>query len=212
MRRAVAPTKYEVEPTLLERAFAVEFFKDFNGTQAWIRSGGSAKSAHVLASRKLKSAKVQALMAKQYERLQRKAEKTLDDYVAEDDKIAFRNADDFVESFEGGIAVLRDWSQLSRDQKAAVNSIKVIEKDGAKRTEIRFEDKGASLQRAQQRFGALLNVNKDADTEEDWRHRFNLMGEVVRDVLTARLGQVPAAECMAELLKRYHDRRAGEKD
>jgi hypothetical protein len=151
-------------------------------------------------------------MAKQYERLQAKREKQLDDYVAEDDKIAFRNADDFVESFEGGIAVLRDWSQLSRDQKAAVNSIKVIENKDGKRTEIRFEDKGAALQRAQQRFGALLNVNKDADTEEDWRHRFNLMGEVVRDVLTARLGQVPAAECMAELLKRYHDRRAGEKD
>jgi hypothetical protein len=44
---------------------------------------GTNKSAHVLASRKLKSAKVQSLLLKQIERLQAKREKQLDDYVAE---------------------------------------------------------------------------------------------------------------------------------
>lgn len=197
--------------TALQRAFVVEYLKDFKAGPAMVRAGGAPASAETTGPRMLRNAHVQALLLKQIERLQAKHEKTLDDYVAEDDKIAFSDMAEFATWGADGV-VLRDSAELTPAQTRAVASLTSQPGKFGTSVTLKLHDKGASLHRAQQRFGALLNVNKDADTEDDWRHRFNLMGEVVRDVLTARLGQVPAAECMAELLKRYHDRRAGESD
>ncbi len=52
--------------TPMQRAFALEFPKDFNRTKAAIRAGYSPASAHISGHRNIKNAKVWALIEKEF--------------------------------------------------------------------------------------------------------------------------------------------------
>jgi hypothetical protein len=84
--------------TILQQRFAEKLFtmEHPNQRQAYIDAGGTARgaSADVQACRLLKNDKVKAYLNYLREKSQKKAEKTVDDAIAELARIAFKDIDD----------------------------------------------------------------------------------------------------------------------
>ena len=144
----------DVKLTPKQMRFVDEWLIDFNGKQAAIRAGYSAKTAEATAARLLRNVKVQAEISRRQKDLQKRTEVSQDRVVKELARIAFANATDYahvetrtVEKSDGAEAssqtvVLRDTAELSADQCAAIAGIK----QGTNGVEVKLHDKIKALE------------------------------------------------------------------
>lgn len=107
-----------------QKRFVAEYLIDLNATQAAIRAGYSAKTATAQASRLLTNVKVQEELSKQQGKVAERLEITKDRIVAELAKIGFANMLDYMRAGPDGDPHL-DFSQLTRDQAAALSEVTV---------------------------------------------------------------------------------------
>ncbi len=141
-------------PTLNARQqkFVQEYQIDQVATQAAIRAGYSAGTAHVQGSRLLSNVKVREAIAKAQAKAAAKVEVTVERVVNELAKIAFANMQDYMAATPGGDPYL-DFSKLTRDQAAALAEVTVEDfVDGrgedaraVKRVKFKLHDKRAAL-------------------------------------------------------------------
>lgn len=134
--------------------FVDEWLIDFNGKQAAIRAGYSAKTAEATAARLLRNVKVQAEISRRQKDLQRRTEISQDRVVKELARIAFADASDYAcietymyENKDGTLSPLqvvspKDTGALSDDQRAAIAGIK----HGANGIEVKLHDKIKALE------------------------------------------------------------------
>lgn len=134
--------------------FVDEWLIDFNGKQAAIRAGYSAKTAEATAARLLRNVKVQAEISRRQKDLQRRTEVTQERVVKELACVAFADATDYVQ-VETRTAVkndgpelsyqtvtLKNTAELSPEQRAAIAGIK----QGANGVEVKLHDKIKALE------------------------------------------------------------------
>ena len=133
--------------------FVDEWLIDFNGKQAAIRAGYSAKTAEATAARLLRNVKVQAEISRRQKDLQRRTEISQDRVVKELARVAFADVADYVQvetriinrgdiEVPLELAVHKETAELSADQRAAIASIK----QGANGVEIKLHDKIKALE------------------------------------------------------------------
>ena len=133
--------------------FVDEYLVDFNATQAAIRAGYKAKTAHVIGAENLRKPKIAEEIARRQKDLQRRTEVSQDRVIRELARVAFADATDFVQVEtriinKGDIevplelAVHKETAELSADQRAAIASIK----QGANGVEIKLHDKIKALE------------------------------------------------------------------
>ncbi len=103
-----------------QRAFVLEYVKDWNGTQAAIRAGYSEDSASEIAYENLRKPQIRQLIDRHFEDMGLTADRILAEQMA----LAFSNADDYLEVEEGGESRAKAFHSLTRKQKAAVKKIR----------------------------------------------------------------------------------------
>jgi len=143
-----------VKLTPKQMRFVDEWLIDFNGKQAAIRAGYSAKTAEATAARLLRNVKVQAEISRRQKDLQRRTEISQDRVVKELARIAFADATDYAcvetltyENEDGTVSPVqivspKDTDTLSDDQRAAIAGIK----HGANGIEVKLHDKIKALE------------------------------------------------------------------
>ena len=134
--------------------FVDEYMVDFNATQAAIRAGYKAKTAHVIGAENLRKPKIAEEIARRQKDLQRRTEVTQDRVVKELARVAFADATDYAcvetltyENEDGTVSPVqivspKDTDTLSDDQRAAIAGIK----HGANGIEIKLHDKIKALE------------------------------------------------------------------
>ena len=133
--------------------FVDEYLVDFNATQAAIRAGYKAKTAHVIGAENLRKPKIAEEIARRQKDLQRRTEVSQDRVIRELARVAFADATDFVQvetriinrgdiEVPLELAVHKETAELSADQRAAIASIK----QGANGVEIKLHDKIKALE------------------------------------------------------------------
>ena len=133
--------------------FVDEYMVDFNATQAAIRAGYKAKTAHVIGAENLRKPKIAEEIARRQKDLQRRTEVTQERVVKELARVAFADATDYVgvetRIINRGevmvpieLAVHKETAELSTDQRAAIASIK----QGANGVEIKLHDNIKALE------------------------------------------------------------------
>lgn len=133
--------------------FVDEYLVDFNATQAAIRAGYKAKTAHVIGAENLRKPKIAEEIARRQKDLQRRTEISQDRVVKELARIAFADVTDYAYVMQAIIerdgvkvpvesAVIKETYDLTDDQRAAIASIK----QGANGVEIKLHDKIKALE------------------------------------------------------------------
>ena len=134
--------------------FVDEYLVDFNATQAAIRAGYKAKTAHVMGAENLRKPKIAEEIARRQKDLQRRTEVTQDRVVKELARIAFANIADYVHvetqtrTKDDGtettyqIVMLSETEDLSADQRAALAAVK----QSVNGVEIKLHDKIKALE------------------------------------------------------------------
>ena len=134
--------------------FVDEYLVDFNATQAAIRAGYKAKTAHVIGAENLRKPKIAEEIARRQKDLQRRTEISQDRVVKELARIAFADATDYAcvetltyENEDGTVSPVqivspKDTDTLSDDQRAAIAGIK----HGANGIEVKLHDKIKALE------------------------------------------------------------------
>jgi phage terminase small subunit len=103
-----------------QRAFVLEYVKDWNGTQAAIRAGYSENCPSETAYELLRKPQIRQFIDRHFEDMGLTAERILAEQMA----LAFANADDYLEVEEGGESRAKAFNSLTRKQKAAVKKIR----------------------------------------------------------------------------------------
>ena len=134
--------------------FVDEYMVDFNATQAAIRAGYKAKTAHVIGAENLRKPKIAEEIARRQKDLQRRTEVTQDRVVKELARVAFADATDYAcvetltyENEDGTVSPVqivspKDTDTRSDDQRAAIAGIK----HGANGIEVKLHDKIKALE------------------------------------------------------------------
>lgn len=146
--KAVEVKKKQRKPKLNTRelAFCQALFNDPEGTKykAAITAGYSPKTAHAIASRLLKSVKVQECLDRLRSNAVARANKTTDELIKEQENIAFSDIADYLD-FDGNGVKLKALSSIPRHQRAAIASVKqTAGKDGIS-IEFKLWDKNKAL-------------------------------------------------------------------
>ena len=134
--------------------FVDEYLVDFNATQAAIRAGYKANTAHVIGAENLRKPKIAEEIARRQKDLQRRTEVTQDRVVKELARIAFANIADYLHvetqtrTKDDGtettyqIVMLSETEDLSADQRAALATVK----QSVNGVEIKLHDKIKALE------------------------------------------------------------------
>ena len=134
--------------------FVDEYLVDFNATQAAIRAGYKAKTAHVIGAENLRKPKIAEEIARRQKDLQRRTEVTQERVVKELARIAFADMTDYaqvetrmIEKDDGTevsyqAVALKETAELSAEQRAALAGIK----QGANGIEVKLHDKIKALE------------------------------------------------------------------
>lgn len=146
-----------------EKIFVDEYLKHLNATQAVKAAGYKVKDAAAKGSQILRKGNIQAYVKKAMQNRERRTEITQDRVLSEIAKVAFSNIGDIMDWSDAGIR-LRNSNDLSKDQKAAISSIKEKVTDGegfsTKTLEVRFHDKIKSLELLAKHLGLLDGSGK----------------------------------------------------
>lgn len=123
--------------------FVSEYLVDLNATKAVLRAGYkmTEKAAATQGNRLLRKAEIQEALRNAREAQERRTEITADRVLQELAHVAFANTTDFVK-LSGGRVFLTDTDDLSRDQTAALSTIK----EGRDGVEVRLHDKIRALE------------------------------------------------------------------
>jgi len=102
-------------PTLTDkqRAFVLEYVKDFNGTQAAIRAGYSEDSASEIAYENLRKPQIRQQIDRHFEDMGLTADRILSEQMA----LAFSDMGDFLDISAGGGLTLKDGADLQGKTK-----------------------------------------------------------------------------------------------
>jgi phage terminase small subunit len=140
--------------TAKQKRFVDEYLVDFNATQAAIRAGYKANTAHVIGAENLRKPKIAEEIARRQKDLQRRTEVTQERVVKELARIAFANIADYVHvetqtrTKDDGtettyqIVMLIETEDLSADQRAALSTVK----QSVNGVEIKLHDKIKALE------------------------------------------------------------------
>ena len=139
--------------TKRHRLFVREYLKDLNGTRAAIAAGYSERSAHVLATRLLKNAKVSEAIEKAFAEREKALDCGLDRLFTELSRIALLDPGKFYDESGNLIPI----PELPEDSRRALAGMEIEEayehfaKGQAKPTgvvkKIKFWDKGLAIER-----------------------------------------------------------------
>ena len=151
-------TKYPPMLTAKQTLFVEEYLIDLNGKQAAVRTGYSAKSAEVQASRLLRNTAVQAALGEAMQARSQRTKVTADRVVAELAKLAFADMRDYWPLPGETI----DLHRLDEDRTAAVEEISISETvDPAgvlhRRTRLKLHDKKRALDSLARHLGMFVN-------------------------------------------------------
>lgn len=115
--------------TLKQRAFVAQFVASRNATQAAVKAGYSPRTAGVMASRLLRNVQVSDAVAAEIKKRFAKFDINVDNVLQELAKLAFSNAQDYLQVQPDGTAIV-DLSLLTRDQAAAITEVETAEFKG----------------------------------------------------------------------------------
>lgn len=148
-----------------QKAFASEYLKDFNATQAAIRAGYSPKTAYSQGQRLLKHAEMQKMLGAQIKKREKRTEITQDMVIKELAKIAFEDIADFVEIADKGLSRVKvlPIDKMGKGSTAAINSIK----EGPYGLEIKLHDKVRALEDLGKHFGIFGGSGEIAAAENN---------------------------------------------
>lgn len=163
--------------TLRKTIFCDEYIKDFNGTQAAIRAGYSAKTANEQAVRLLANVSIQSYISDLLKKRSERTEITQDRVLLEIARLAFNDPRKVFDK-NNSLLPINQWPD---EAAAAISSIKITEStdaDGAvlvQTKEVKFWDKGRQLELAAKHLGMLTGEkDKDTDTPEPKQIVFNI--------------------------------------
>lgn len=137
---------------LQQAKFLNHYLKHGNATKAAISAGYSEESAGQIGHTLLKNVEI----AQAVEKALKKLEITAENILGEIAKLAFSNMADFVEPNADGTQLVPSFLDLTREQMAAIQEIKVDESGGGagdgkreriQRTTFKLADKGLNLER-----------------------------------------------------------------
>lgn len=199
------PKPIPKELTERQKAFAREYLIDYNGQQAAIRAGYSARSAKVTASRMLTQANVQKELAKRAAPInakkELKASEVLDKVVA----IAFGDIRQLLEAKDkNGRMTIKDLRDLTFSEQMLVKGFK---RDAQGNLEVKIEDRLTATKLLMQNLGLLkqqmrLEVSSELTLEEEERVRsftdeeleeWNQANDVIHRLLHPEVSSTSAA-------------------
>lgn len=159
-----------------QQRFVDEYLIDLNATQAALRAGYSPLTSYAQGARLLKHAEVAKAIAERQGKLIEKTGITQERVLNELALIGFSNMQDYMRVGYDGDPTL-DWSNLTREQAAALSEVTVDEyKDGrgedardVKRVKFKLSDKQ----------NALVNIGKHLGMFKDQVHHSGAV-EVIR--------------------------------
>ena len=134
--------------------FVDEYLVDFNATQAAIRAGYKANTAHVIGAENLRKPKIAEEIARRQKDLQRRTEVSQDRVIRELARIAFANIADYIHvetqtrTKDDGTEVtyqtvmFNETQELSADQRAAL----AVVKQSVNGFELKLHDKIKALE------------------------------------------------------------------
>jgi phage terminase small subunit len=111
--------------SLMQEMFVSKLLQGMNHSEAYRQSGYRGKRPDSQAHQLMRNSGVQARLAYRRAELAEKMGISEERVVGELAKIAFANMQDFVATDADGEFYFKDWGNLSRDQLAAVESVKV---------------------------------------------------------------------------------------
>jgi len=169
-----------------QRVFAYEYLTDFNGTQAAIRAGYSAKGAKRHATKLLRDPRIQEIVergkADRRQHLEITQERILDELA----KIAFANALDYHRIGDNGEPII-DLSNLDEDKAAALAELQVddyVEGRGDNSRDVRrIRFKMHDKQRALELLGKHLGIFIERHHMTLTRDPKDMTDEQLREVL-----------------------------
>ena len=129
-----------------QNRFVLEYQIDFNGKQAAIRAGYSAKSAEVQASTLLRNPKVQAAIRAGMDKTEAKLEVTAARIYEELSRIGLSNVKDFVKFDADGIVTIADSEVLSPEQAACIAEVVQSNAKGSSSFKFKLHDKLKALE------------------------------------------------------------------
>jgi phage terminase small subunit len=122
--------------TLKQSRFVQEYLVDGNATQAAIRAGYSRKTAKSIATENLTKPAVQAALGQVHKDAAHRAGVTHERIMRELSRLAFTRIDEIV-SWEGKHITLKDSSELTQDQLAAI--VEIISTSGKSGSTLRVK-------------------------------------------------------------------------
>lgn len=145
--------------------FVAEYLIDLNATRAAIAAGYSPNGAEVQGSQLLRIPKVAAEIAKRHGKRLDRLEISADEVLGELRKMAMANMLDYIAIAENGRTFDINFSQLTRDQAAAIQEITVDatggSNDGERRLVLRNKFKLASKRESLELLGRHLKLFTD---------------------------------------------------
>lgn len=116
--------------SIMQEMFVSNLLIGMNQRTAYQNAYKSSKTwkecvTDVKASELVRKPKVKARITYLRAGIEERAEKTVDEVIREFEKLAFSNMQDFVTTDEDGEFIFQNWDSLTRDQLAAVESVKV---------------------------------------------------------------------------------------
>jgi len=188
--------------------FVLEYLRDGNATQAYIRAGYSPRGAQPSASRLLRQPHIEAAIAAGQQRIAAALEISVESLGREYARIAFTNIDDFVRvEADGRLRV--DLDKASQAQRAGIVELKIANHSKPEQTVTLKLGKLKALEMLTHRVGLFARkpepapapAARDDDAykealekmEEDWEDTIQLLGETA-----AELDKTRAALAAAE--------------
>lgn len=150
-----------------QRRFCEEYVIDLSQTQAAIRAGYSPKTAYSSGNRLLSYVECKKYIEILQKDMRLRSGITADRVIEEIAKIAFSDINDVLD--EGN--TIRDITKLSNRVSATVSSVKVVETLGevpTRRTEVKFYDKGAALDKLGRHLGIFEKDNKQQAAAKEY--------------------------------------------
>jgi len=141
----------------MQRAFCREYLLDFNATAAAKRAGYAEDSANATAGRLMAIPRIHAYISGEMEKRATRTHVTQDRVLLEIARLAFNDPRKVFDS-NGRLLPVKEWSD---DVAACISSLKVTEVAGSETklpmtvTEVKFWDKGKSLDLAARHLGML---------------------------------------------------------
>lgn len=151
--------------TAKQQRFVEEYLIDLNATQAAIRAGYSPKTANEQGARLLANASVQEAIAKAMAERSRRTGISQDRVIQELARIAFVNPKNIIDFEDASVQ-----PDVTEDDLACIQSVKVKTTDGPKGTsmerEVKLNDKMKALEQLGKHLGMFTEkVELDADMD-----------------------------------------------